>query len=136
MPSPKAQQRTVTLELPWPSRPLWPNARVNKYEKAAATWEYRVEGKFAALRGMGRERFRLRPPVNATVTFLMPDRRKRDLDNMLGALKGAWDGMQDAGLLEDDSAEKLPHIDIRAEYAGKPGGVRVVLTEAQPAERK
>lgn len=123
-----ATRRSVLLELPWPPREASPNARKHWAVKAQFVRWYRWEAKLAAF-GHGT----LRPPVHATVTFWKPDRRRRDLDNMLSAFKPAWDGMQDAGLIEDDSTDKLS-ITIEAEYAGKPGGVRVVLTEAQPAE--
>jgi Holliday junction resolvase RusA-like endonuclease len=49
----------------------------------------------------------LKPPVTADVTFVVPDRRRRDMDNLLAMLKPAWDGLVDAGLLVDDSAEML-----------------------------
>jgi len=140
--------RTVTLTLPWLLAELNPNTtqtmgrygkrRLHWRDKAEAARDYREWAAAAVWDsdwGRAHDPAPLRPPVHATVTFLKPDRRRRDRDNMLAAFKPAWDGMQDAGLIGDDSDDKL-HIDIRAEYAGKPGGVRVVLTEAQPAEEE
>ncbi|KKN20457.1 hypothetical protein LCGC14_0935380 [marine sediment metagenome] len=127
------QPRTETLVLAWLLKELSPNARCHWSTKAGLVQQYRLHAKIVARQHLGFRPLTLRPPVHAVVTFLMPDRRRRDRDNMLAAFKPAWDGFQDAGLIEDDSTDKLS-ITIGATYAGKPGGVRVVLTEAQPAE--
>ena len=44
-------------------------------------------------------------PVHLTITFGFPDKRGRDLDNY--EIKGAIDGMVDAGLISDDRSTVL-----------------------------
>ncbi len=51
----------------------------------------------------------LNSPVLATVTFHVTDKRRRDLDNLMASIKPLWDGIVDAGILQDDSAEYLRH---------------------------
>lgn len=47
-------------------------------------------------------------PVALTVTFRFPDARHRDLDNY--SLKGAIDGVVDAGLISDDRRTVLRSV--------------------------
>lgn len=47
-------------------------------------------------------------PVALTITFRFPDRRHRDLDNL--SLKGAIDGIVDAGLIADDRSTILRSV--------------------------
>jgi Holliday junction resolvase RusA-like endonuclease len=41
------------------------------------------------------------------VVFVVPDKRRRDLDNALASMKAAWDGLVDAGVLVDDDSKHL-----------------------------
>ena len=130
---------SVTLDLPWPPADLNPNrARSlhwSAHHRAAA--QYRRDcfliayDQMALFRPWGRSFFPLTPPITATVTFQMPNRRRRDLDNLLAAMKPAWDGLVDAGLLADDNADQLT-ITLKPPQYGGPAGVRLLL---EPAER-
>lgn len=104
----------VRLELPFPPKELSPNARVHWREKAKVVARYREEcgwrGKVALHdeRWLGVvTRYQIDPPVRAVVTFVVPDRHKRDLDNLLAMLKPAWDGLTDAGVLAGDDSERF-----------------------------
>lgn len=108
----------VRLELPFPPSGLNPNRKSHYMVKAKIVREYREVCAWTAVacedenrrqRALGtREgayRKPLTPPVSAVVTFVVPDRRKRDLDNLLAMLKPAWDGLVDAGVLSGDDSE-------------------------------
>ena len=101
----------MKVELPFPPRELSPNARVHWRVRARATAEYREACGWAAKTAIQQAAgmvFPLTPPVEAEVTFIVPDRRRRDLvDNLLASLKPVWDGFVDAGLLIDDRAGML-----------------------------
>ena len=126
----------VSLDLPWPPAALNPNRARGLHwaTRREATALYRRECFLIAHQAiLGRIRRRhflpLPTPVSATVTFWMPDRRRRDLDNLLAAMKPAWDGLVDAGLLADDNADQLSITLKPPEYAGSRGaaGVHLVL---------
>lgn len=96
----------VRLELPFPPPQLSPNARVHHMKKARIVREYREDCAWAAmaLRRNGKQPS-VAPPVRAVVTFVVPDRRRRDEQNCLQMLKPAFDGLVDAGVLVDDNHE-------------------------------
>lgn len=63
-------------------------------------------------------------PVVVDIEAFMPDRRRRDLDNLL---KGLLDSLTYAGVWQDDNQV----VDLRIRKAGQIGGmVKVQITEA------
>ena len=63
-------------------------------------------------------------PVVVDIEAFMPDRRRRDLDNLL---KGLLDSLTHAGVWEDDNQV----VDLRIRKAPTIGGmVKVQITEA------
>ena len=112
----------VKILLPWPPRELWPNSRVHWRRKAEAVKMYRnlAHWSAVALSGAGPT-----PPANAvTLTFNPPDRIKRDMDNMLAAMKAGLDGI--AGALGVDDSKWS--IIIRKGDVVKGGQVVVEVT--------
>lgn len=93
------------ITLPWPDPRLNPNKRVHYAQKARIAKKAReaacilacanvpLQARQAAVQGEG--------PISLAVTFYPPDRRKRDLDNMLASLKPALDGVADAFQADD-----------------------------------
>lgn len=126
-------EHVVALDLPWPPADLNPNKRLHWADRRRATQQYRTDCFFVVkARGGWLRRTKvpmpLPTPVSATVTFWMPDRRRRDLDNLLAAMKPAWDGLVDAGLLADDSADQLSITLKPPQYGGRAGaGVQLEL---------
>ena len=126
----------VSLDLPWPPAALNPNKRLYWAARHRAAAQYRNEC-FVVAKDMINRAGRIKAPVpsplptpvTATVTFWMPNRRRRDLDNLLAAMKPAWDGLVDAGLLADDNADQLSITLKPPKYASKrsAAGVELVL---------
>ena len=114
-----------SISLPWPPAELSPNARVHWSARHRATQEYRwlvwAKTRQATLVAHPWERAQVR------VQFVVPDHRRRDIDNLLAMLKPAWDGVVDAGLLKDDSCITVAHV----EKIMRPGQ-RLVLIEMAP----
>lgn len=85
--------------LPWPPTKLSPNARVNWAQKARIAKKYRSDCYFAAhadgIRPLSAKGARL------TLKFCPPDRRPRDMDNMIASLKSGLDGLADAMGMND-----------------------------------
>jgi len=115
--------------LAWPLRACQPNASVHPHTRSAARRQQRSEAAAAVL---------LTPDLpsgdtlQAELLFVPPDRRRRDLDNLVASMKGAIDGVFDeqgrddrslrviVGLLaEPDRADSRVELRIRAATAAQ-----------------
>lgn len=89
----------IVLDLP--PRELNPNSRTHWSKKAKAVKYYRqlafIAARNAENRGRGWDR------AEVVTVFYLPDRRRRDPDNLMASLKAAWDGIVEAGVLTDDN---------------------------------
>jgi hypothetical protein len=92
------------IRIRWPDAALSPNGRVHYMVKHRAVRKYRELARYL---GLGQKR--LQNPVCALLP-LTAVKRRRDLDNVLAALKPAFDGVTDAGWWSDDSAITEHHV--------------------------
>jgi crossover junction endodeoxyribonuclease RusA len=89
----------VNLILPWPPKELSPNARLHWRALAKAKAAYRSSCAWTAKeQGAG--------TIDAaklalSVVFVPPDRRVRDRDNMIAAMKSGFDGLADVLGVDD-----------------------------------
>lgn len=99
----------IVVPLPWARPPLSGNDRGHtRYSPFT-----RVKGEAqVAIRAA-----KLRPVVGANVTlvWLIPDRRRRDADNMAATLKACQDALVAEGVLPDDSWVHVPRASCRIE---------------------
>jgi crossover junction endodeoxyribonuclease RusA len=89
------------IALPWPPKELSPNARTHFHAKARVAKNYRLSAFWTALDCVAPES----GPVHLTIEFCPPDKRKRDLDNMLASTKAGLDGIADALKINDERFE-------------------------------
>ena len=101
MPDTNSSGSGGTVQLPWPVSVLSPNARVHWSRKAQivrasrrTAWALTLEAKLPTM-SVG-----ARPHL--AFEFCPPDRRRRDLDNLIASMKASNDGIADA-LGVDDS---------------------------------
>ena len=47
--------------------------------------------------------------AHITITWRAKDKRTRDIDNLLGAMKGSIDGLVEASVIVDDSAKYISY---------------------------
>ena len=108
----------VTLELPLPPSGLAPNRAVgHHWGKSNGAKETYATVCFAKAREVVRAcrpELPLKPPVTMILTFVLPDKRRRDLDGLYSAFKPAQDAMVRAGLLQDDGWTVLPRVGLEA----------------------
>jgi crossover junction endodeoxyribonuclease RusA len=111
----------ITVTLPWPDAALSPNAR-NRYARMAAVTLARAEAYTLALEA--------RPayitqdiPLVVKWDFYPPDRRHRDIDNLISMCKAFQDGVFDAIGVNDHSINR-----IEADRCGVVAGGKVVIT--------
>jgi crossover junction endodeoxyribonuclease RusA len=57
--------------------------------------------------------------MKLTITFEMPDKRKRDADNCLAAAKGALDGLADALFVNDQLFQPILIYRMEGKKPGK-----------------
>lgn len=106
----------MEIELPWPpsTNTYWRNVN-GKVLISKAGRRYRRD---VALLARGRMEGRL----SVTIEAFPPDKRKRDLDNILKAL---LDSLEKAGVYEDDS--QIDHLAVYRRPVMAPGRVEISI---------
>lgn len=118
---------SIRINLPIPPKPLWPNARPHWATKARAVKGYRTLAQALTMVALRCDKPRW-PLAEVTATFFFKTNRRRDRDNCLAALKAAFDGLTDSGLIADDSG--LIHMPIQF-GASNPKDPHVTLVISQ-----
>lgn len=119
----------MPLPSPWLHPNRQPGTRGGRMRKHRITRAYRA----AACEAMAAVQVESAPWPTATValTYYFKTNRKRDLDNLNSWFKAGFDGLADAGIVDDDSAfipappsweiDKLcPRIEIKITAGEKP----------------
>ena len=103
----------LEIKLPWPHKSLFPNAKGGRHwgsfqvQKAQA----RNTGFMLTKSVLGVHEFGVLKRVPLRITFYAPDRRRRDVDGMHGAIKHHLDGIAQA-LGVDDSIFRPVVLDV------------------------
>ena len=63
------------------------------------------------------------------IRFYLPSRRRRDIDNLIGAAKGWIDGLVALGVLEGDDTGCIASLYADTAYRRGNPGTRIILTE-------
>jgi Holliday junction resolvase RusA-like endonuclease len=56
------------------------------------------------------------PACTISIEFVVPDRRRRDLDNLISGQKPCLDGIVAAGVIADDSTEVIRSVSYSVRY--------------------
>lgn len=120
----------ITVELPWPIRALSPNGRSHWRVRAKAAKQARRDAcilcQAAGIRALSWQ------SMQVELIFCPPDRRPRDLDNMLASAKSLLDGVADATGVDDSRWG----LSLTRGQPTKGGAIIAVLSEAVPAPWK
>lgn len=113
----------LTITLPWPPAELNPNSRNGRHwgQTHSAKVKYLADCRVLTLQAMRAAGWI--PPVGTlplVITFAQPDKRRRDRDNLLAAIKSGLDGVSQALGVDD---QHFDPITIRRDYGTKPGAV-------------
>jgi crossover junction endodeoxyribonuclease RusA len=117
--------KTVLLNFPWPPsvNTYWRTLPAGRVILSAKGRDYRNEVcEYVIAEGVRHHTERLKVEIYAFV----PDRRRRDLDNILKAL---FDALEHAGVYEDD--EQIDDLRIVRRPRMKPGCLAIVITELE-----
>ena len=113
----------MKLTMPWPQKVLNPNSRAHHMVLAKAKKALRAEWAWQAkAQGSGEI---VAKALTVTMEFVPPDRRARDMDNMLASCKAGLDGLADVWGVDDS---KWSFVLSRSEQIG--GFVRVTACAA------
>lgn len=117
------------ISLPYTKPPLSLNDRLHWRTKARLTKTIR-----SVVEALARAA-RLKPVEgHATVTlhYQPRDNRRRDADNLYATVKPCLDGLRDAGVLRDDSADLVtPLVHIHLAVKGEPARLWVTIREGE-----
>ena len=96
----------LTVELPFPPADLFPNRKNGKHWSSTSAIKEKAWGDAYTLTHQAVNKYRgewypLTGDVPLTITFCQPDKRHRDADNMLAAMKSQIDGMATALTVND-----------------------------------
>ena len=121
---------SYTIVLPIPHKHLSPNARPHWRAKAKAVKGYRQGACFETHTAI-ECRVGDHPPnwgsASVLVRAYFKDKRKRDKDNIQASLKAAFDGLADAGLIDNDSG--LTHLPMEVLVDKKNPRIELVVTK-------
>ena len=102
---------TITITIPLPDRKLQPNnppgSKHGRIAKSVAAKKYRELTMIRTLEAGGA--MRRWHHAECKATFYFDTNRRRDFRNFEYALKPAYDGLVDAGLILDDNSKVLSH---------------------------
>ncbi len=121
----------ITIDLPLPHRVLHPNGRTRNYKwRSTVVKEHRAMACMVARGHAPRKPWTL---ARYRVTFSLP--RKQDEDNLSAWLKSYLDGLQDAGIVANDSGLTRDALVVLSgeKQTGGNFGVRFEIWEASPA---
>lgn len=117
----------MLIKLPFPDSRLNPNKKNGKHW--ASTNSVKVEAfkyaYYATLEAMAHENLKDRPLV-LNLVFVQPDRRKRDLDNLLASAKSQIDGICKALGIDDHVFEC---VSLSRSYNKGKGALHAYVTE-------
>lgn len=100
----------MRIELPWPDPSLSPNRKHGRHWGGVHTAKVkrRTDAHYLTLTAMKQSMWiPLSGPLAVSLTFHAPDKRRRDLDNLLAALKQDFDGISQALGIDDQHFNPL-----------------------------
>lgn len=123
-----------------PGRP--PSTNDSNRQVAAARWRIRREwrstaGSFGTAARLSWEsrhglKWETLKQADLEVRFILPDARRRDLDNLISTLKPLLDGIVDAGLIADDSIECIVGFSVSFGIRKGVTSTEFVIREFEP----
>lgn len=128
------REGSITITLPLPPQAMYPNARKHWKAKMAPKRQQRNDAYTAAIdamfcrNGKGRPYWQL---AECQATFYLE--RRRDGDNLIAWLKATFDGLEDAGIVENDgNFIHLPPKQVTGKQTNGERKVVLTITERTP----
>jgi len=114
-------------------RPPTPNNRHgNPWAEAKVLAQWRTDARNLASDAATRAGWTMPDLARLTITFVLPDHRARDLDNLVASTKPLTDGLVDARVIKGDSLADLVGIAYQWRYERGIAGTLYVVTAVRP----
>jgi crossover junction endodeoxyribonuclease RusA len=126
--APAPRRTTLTLEPPCDF--LNANQRIHHHQKADLTRTWRAAAAAAVNAGFHPEPYQR---AHITITYRLPNDRRREVSNLQPTSKAIVDGLVDAQLLPDDSDRQVVGPDNRREFPNGTPRVTITLEELPDA---
>lgn len=120
---------TVTIHIPLPHKSLSPNSRGHWRVAAKHKAALRAAAKYSAIVPQPVDPW---PAAEVQAHFRFQTAHKRDRDNLLSSLKAAFDGLQDARLIADDSGVVHLPVTYAKAQPGEQVGVTLTIRRIEP----
>ena len=124
----------MKIEVPMlPPIELSPNARVHWAERQQAARVFSNAIYYScvdAINRYGQER-RSYPKAKLSLTFVFPQKRKRDRDNLIAMFKPGLDALVKVGLLKDDDSEHLTIGEVKVEVDKERAPLTIIELEEE-----
>lgn len=117
-PGPNESNRALTRQRAWRERREWRKHAKESADAALRRWSERHAERWDPLKR-----------ALVAVTFTVPTKGRRDMDNLLATLKPLLDGMVDAGVVVDDSIATLVEWSIDSFYSKGQSGTTLTFSE-------
>lgn len=117
---------SISLELPWPNTDLNPNRRTHWAKLARLKKKARADAHTAGLGARLNRQMWGEGRIPLAISFYPPDKRRRDLDNLIASMKAAQDGLADAMGVDDSQFQTTYRLRPKKENENS-GFVRVVI---------
>jgi|GEM_PF-1751538 len=124
--------KPITITLDYPDRCLSPNARAHWSETSRHRRRQRHQAMLLVRAEMGRRRAPKWAEATVTIQAATKTRARPDRDNLLASLKGAFDGVEDAGLIANDAGFHYAPVEFIEPDRARPH-VILTFTERTPA---
>lgn len=108
----------LSIALPWPPKELSPNGRKHWRGLAKFKAAYRDTCRIETLLQCRPDYLQLPERIHLSMDFVPPDRRRRDRDNLVAAMKSGLDGVADALGINDERFAVLTVRTVEGEQAG------------------
>jgi crossover junction endodeoxyribonuclease RusA len=96
----------IKIKLPWPDKLLSPNARCHWAVKSKCTKQHRALACIAARQQCG-SRPNWKSAFYSLTCTLAPKQRQPDEQNLIAHLKAYVDGIEDAGIIQNDRGLRI-----------------------------
>ena len=117
---------SITITLPIPHPKLSPNARVHWAQKAKLVKSHRDNAAYRSIAAIKGREYPFWTKARVSVVAYFKTAAHRDADNIMASMKAYFDGIADAGIVDNDRA--FSHEPLKIEKDAQNPRVEITIT--------